>query len=52
MRKDITLKIDGKEIKKTIKSRGVMPKPKMVILSKKDKMKSRRNKEWKKQLEL
>lgn len=52
MRKDIIIKIDGKETKKTIKKRGVMPKPKMVILSKKDKMRSRRNKEWKKQIDL
>lgn len=52
MRRDITIKIDAKEHKTTIKSRGIMPKPKMVIPSKKEKMKSRRNKQWKREIEL
>lgn len=52
MRKQVKITIDGKTKVVEIKSRGFLPKPKQVILNKKDKARSRRNKEWLKQIDL
>lgn len=51
MRKQIKITVDGKTNVVDIKVRGVMPKPRQVILSKKDKARKRSNKEWLKQID-
>lgn len=51
MRSQIKITVDGKTSVVDIKLRGIMPKPKQVILNKKDKERKRSNKEWLKNID-